>query len=772
MTTKSAPRHPSPRQPIYCVVPIEFVQPWDHAKRIRQIKDLQLGNATFLSFTFHVGNRDTDRRKWKRRYPGMAELVDATPKFEARPKHGMARLLPMNLDFWLENMALCKKLGLTVMSWPLKRTGQSGEALSRLTQAGKGCVFGDSIMEEATSMLGAGRSLEDLKKLPRSHAHPSLTVAGQEEDADPSSGLPDSVAELDCQKLHDWYLHPFRREVALAKAMGAKHFIAIEATPQLHLATEAGANVPILELIPYEPIEGLASVRGAAKGCRAPLWGVHTAIGYYQSPTNGWTPERLQIAYNIFYAGGASIFSEPNLAFQNWGLCSAFFSVRASPPIRLGEEERRSFDHPICVRAREVLADHYRFTQFHDRPASGPRIRLGFVMGHLDAYIGDPRQEHVWGVKDPAFAAGPAERTWRHFRRQYDTEPWCARPNKYYWQADPAKPLRFGTPPCGQLDIVPIEAPPDVLQGYKALVFLGWNTMMPAQYDKLKAYVRQGGHLFMSVPHLSRRVRREGPLDLIRNGDLRDLFGVKVTGDGPRVEEVEIVAQSRHKPYALPVGTMYLEGAALMNLELHGARALATVRNGSQPVLTEHKLGRGFAWLLATAEYPGLELDAFLSDVLRTIAEGEQDDIALEGEGVDYAVYDEGKLTTIYLVNKGMYGQPHQPRLCVRGHKIPIRVGGYEMRIAWLFGDWLISPLDRWVKVVSAESVKGRCRLTLEAEAGEHRVQMHHLTHAIQGVEVNGVRHALERNADGTTIMGFRQRRAGRLTTSVSIGTR
>jgi len=61
---------------------------------------------------------------------------------------------------------------------------------------------------------------------------------------------------------------------------------------------------------------------GFARAYGKDLWGVHTAMGYYRAPTDGWTPERLRIAYDLFFIGGASIFSEPNIAFRNWGSCS------------------------------------------------------------------------------------------------------------------------------------------------------------------------------------------------------------------------------------------------------------------------------------------------------------------------------------------------------------------------------------------------------------------------------------------------------------------
>src|SRR5262249_2353887 len=145
------------------------------------------------------------------------------------------------------------------------------------------------------------------------------------------------------------------------------------------------------------------------------VWGVHTAMGYYRAPTDAWTPERLRIAYDLFYAGGASYFSEPNLALRNWGSCSGFFSVAASPPKRWAEVECRPLDDPICVRSREVLSSFYRFTQFHRRPPVGPRVRFGFLLGNLDAWTGQQQQERMWMVDHAGFLAPQALATWRHF---------------------------------------------------------------------------------------------------------------------------------------------------------------------------------------------------------------------------------------------------------------------------------------------------------------------------------------------------------------------
>jgi hypothetical protein len=242
---------------------------------------------------------------------------------------------------------------------------------------------------------------------------------------------------------------------------------------------------------------------------------------------------------------------------------------------------------------------------------------------------------------------------------------------------------------------------------------------------------------------------------MINDGDLTELFGVKVLGPGPVAEDVQIFEQSAHAPYVLPVNTLYLEEAPLAKIELHGARVLAHPRELNDPVLVEHQLGNGFAWLLCTWEYPGARLDAFITDLLRTIAEGEQGDIALEGEMVDYAVYDgatseEQVLSTVYLVNKSIYGQTHTPRLHARGERIPLRVAGYGMRIAWIRGDLLISPEDKFVKVTDIRQTPAGYAIDLTAaHSGEYRLQLAHPGGLPIPVTLNGQPAAVQKDLDG-----------------------
>ena len=112
--------------------------------------------------------------------------------------------------------------------------------------------------------------------------------------------------------------------------------------------------------------------------------------------------------------------------------------------------------------------------------------------------------------------------------------------------------------PYGEIELIPIDAPAEVLSQFKLLLLLGWNTMDEAQYGKLKAYVEDGGTLFMSVPHATKNESRAflgnnlEPLNLVHDGDFGDLFGARVKGRGGRLVRIlaeEDVAGIRSRGY-------------------------------------------------------------------------------------------------------------------------------------------------------------------------------------------------------------------------------
>ena len=770
----------NPGEPIRCCIPIEFVQPWEQNDVIRRVKALGLGNTVILQHHAHLANGDEERARWKKLFPGLAEKVDATPRFPERPKHGMPVHFRLPIEFSIETLRLCDELGLGVLCFIPPLLPLTAEEWARISVLYRKLVQTEMFMFESTSVLGVTLSLERLRLMDATPVTTHAEAALAKPEPVVGASIFDSPEKLDFQVLHDWYVERFRKHGAILRAQGVNRLDATEATVQLRLAMEAGADVPNLELVPHEPLKGLSAVRGTARAYGKKLWGVHVAMGYYRGPSDAWLPERLRIAYDLSFAGGAGIFTEPNLPLGHWGLCSSFFTIQASPPIRDGEEERREFNDPICVRAREVVSEFHRFTQFHSRPDQGPNVRLGFALGNLDGWTGGSG-DRMWMLDHPGFLAPDARRTWNHFDRIFDSEPWYVPPRKYYWAADPLKPLRHGTPPCGQVDIVPIEAPAECLNRYACISFLGWNTMTAEQYSKLITYVKNGGILFMSTPHFSIRKRADADPKFIHDGDLRELCGIRILGPGELVEEIYLAEQSRMESCVFPKGALYLEEAALTRLELCGARALAHPRGKpDQPVLLEHQIGNGCVYFLATWEYPGARLDAFITDILRTLAEGQQGAISVEGRDVYYSIYD-GMMpsgqgySAVYLVNHNIYGQSAYPSLMIRGERIPMRVSGRDLRIAWVFDNLIIAPHDRFVQVTDARRESDSWVITLSSaprkpdDKGdvERVIQVEAMRCAIREVSLDGTNLVKEQRPEGDHAL--RCRLSGRHTMRIAV---
>lgn len=713
---------------VYTGVSLEFVQLWDHTKRIRQTRELGLGNFVALAATFHLGD-EAERRRWKELYPGLSEQIDKAPQTQSLQQVGSAAMLEIPEDVLIEEARLCRECGLyfTLAPYMTKCKGEACAGLvARLREVGGKYFLTYSAFGETTSRLSRGQPSADWKT---------------KEGIDP--------ARMNPQSMRDWFVSKNRQAVLEATKAHVPLMDHIEATAQFRLGLAAGADIPILELVPYEPLGGLAAVRGAAKAYGSPFWGVCFAFGYYRPPVDLSVPDRARIAYNLFYAGGARLFFDVNDYFHVYSLGAGWFAD-PRPAARMGEKEYRGFDDPVCAAGRKVLQDHYRFVRFHDRPPGGPRVKVGVALGHLDGYTGWTGQSHVWGVSEPDWEAGDAEKTWRYFQRLYDVEPWYTPPSRGYWQNDALHTIRCGTPPCGQVDIVPVEAPLNVLQGYSCLVFLGWNTMTADLYEKLRRYVESGGRLFMSLPQLSAQVERRADLRLIREGDFRDLFGARIAGAGETASEVRFVQAGAHPPYRFPQGASYQEGMRLANVETSGAAVLAATPEGV-PVLLENRVGKGFAYLLTTWGYPGLHLQSFMTDLLRTISNGEQDEITVEGDAVYYAVYGGGTIdnpTVLYLVNRSAYGLPQYARVGVQGKPALVQVGGYDMRIVWRGEDLVISPFDRFVKVEKMQADSDGCTADVVAEQGAHRVQVAGLGREIDRVLLDGKPQALVRDPE------------------------
>ncbi len=395
---------------------------------------------------------------------------------------------------------------------------------------------------------------------------------------------------------------------------------------------------------------------------------------FYYSATKGATiaydKERFGADMAMVWYGGNQ---HDELWFKRWRTSLYHAFIRGADPIyaehglmdykALGKN--LDMDSLEVKRFRAELAEFENFTRNNLRPDGFPMAKIAFVYGNLDSMaMGQP---YVWGQRgeNNGIPSGTAEHSWDIFDSIYQKRSWEFRYR--FGERDLS-----GNPPLGQADVIPIEASIDKLQQYDCLIFLGWNTMTEDQYDKLKLYVKNGGDILCTLGHLDTRTSRNNPVELIHNGDLAELFGVKVALNDKKCRfGIKFKQNPENSNYQFPLWTAvsdpkYGDGEfPLADVELISAEITAAASEDfadtwenmdRYPVITTNKLGEGRAFLLHTPEYPGCHgLRRLYTDLITFFAAAHQDkNLQIEtSESVRYAVYEETGQRTVYLLNTG-----------------------------------------------------------------------------------------------------------------------
>ena len=100
----------------------------------------------------------------------------------------------------------------------------------------------------------------------------------------------------------------------------------------------------------------------------------------------------------------------------------------------------------------------------------------------------------------------------------------------------------FTTTPYGTIDLLPVEAPQDVIDRYRALIFLGWNTYDADYFERIRKYVFNGGTLLLSAAHLNAELQPDVPTRFPKDDALiRELLG----------EDYASLTQKAEIPYGL-----------------------------------------------------------------------------------------------------------------------------------------------------------------------------------------------------------------------------
>lgn len=84
----------------------------------------------------------------------------------------------------------------------------------------------------------------------------------------------------------------------------------------------------------------------------------------------------------------------------------------------------------------------------------------------------------------------------------------------------------FTSTPYGTVDILPVEAPLDVMNKYKAMVFLGWNSFDESDFFRIRNYVFEGGTLVLTAAHLNAELQPDQPVKFPANDAvIREMLG-------------------------------------------------------------------------------------------------------------------------------------------------------------------------------------------------------------------------------------------------------
>ena len=375
---------------------------------------------------------------------------------------------------------------------------------------------------------------------------------------------------------------------------------------------------------------GMGLCRGLYKQCDLPLWGCYFAHEHYSfmpyaSPLRSMM---LDAGYYLAYLNGSKISVQecgswwqqsdhvPDTEMHKTPKYDAG-SIRINRPHdyrHLVPEARKhypklGYDSGPCREYRRSVSDFYDYLKKNGTPDGQPEVTFAALKGRYDFC-----QQSF----SPCFAVAGASAVADQNAAWFENVP------EYGWEIfrqavlplndsfGDFKNLFFSGTPYGLCDIValaPKITADFLLENYKALMFTGWNSAKEDDYPLLVDYVRGGGLLFVSIPHLSRNVTRNfvsyGVDELIHGGDFSELAGCRVKGRGKKFHWS--LARDEKKIVGLPWNQRYgVTGTHLGELEFTDDVDMILVDDEQfQPFLFRRKCGKGEVFFMNSWDYPG-----------------------------------------------------------------------------------------------------------------------------------------------------------------------
>ncbi|MCK4501725.1 MAG: hypothetical protein KAU22_01735, partial [Desulfuromonadales bacterium] len=247
----------------------------------------------------------------------------------------------------------------------------------------------------------------------------------------------------------------------------------------------------------YGPEEvTMSALRGANRAYGKRDYGTHLATQWSSVPFDvSEHSTRLFLSLAISYIHGAShINTEDALWSTEWGI------DRYS---ETGQEH--------ILQHRNI----FRFIQTHER--RGKLVApVAILQGRNDAWKCFLRG-NVWSGMGDQWKFGPAEESMDLINVFYPGSKLDA----IYKFPCPNEPVGWYTStPYGPIDLTPIEAGSEVLDSYKAVALLGWNTYKKEDFEKLLNYTKNGGKLLLTHAHINTELKHDKPVTLPDDDDV------------------------------------------------------------------------------------------------------------------------------------------------------------------------------------------------------------------------------------------------------------
>ncbi len=424
----------------------------------------------------------------------------------------------------------------------------------------------------------------------------------------------------------------------------------IEATGLVPYVAECSESFPILETMCGNPEIMLPIIRGTARAIDRRFFATYIAHEWYGGTRNFDTlkRKRLKMVYDYSYMSGSGLFV----------LESGDLFLHSHDA--LNYRKKQVDDSEVCENYRQVIKDFAHFAKDDVRPKGGPRVKLAFVQGNLDGYSPWRGGSSLWNQWDKKeYGYGEAEFVWRILDDVSAKRGWADTHN--FGDEDLSS-----APAYGMYDIISATASAEAMKKYDYLIFLGWNTMTDEIYENLKDFVSCGGKLFMTAAHLNTSKCRSGEINLVRGGDVAELFGCRLdaenkynVNDGYRFNES--VVPGVLYPRSRDFDPLFSEGfASFAKAEITSGVCTAFLTQNfvyseadfkNKPALIENKCGEGYAMLLTGLDYPSGQLYAVYRTVVRELMQASHREADIKvacSDKVRFSVYEGDKM---YLLN-------------------------------------------------------------------------------------------------------------------------